>query len=89
MALKLATIGYAREHGYTMIKTWNATVNEGMLAINGKLGFVRQPAWIEFEKTFPSSPAVTRSVAPQLVCDGLSPVCDAGDLSSGINPDAT
>lgn len=53
MALKLATIGYAREHGYTMIKTWNATVNEGMLAINGKLRFVRQPAWIEFEKTFP------------------------------------
>lgn len=73
MALKLKTIAYARDHGYTMIKTWNATVNEGMLAINGRLGFVRQPAWIEFEKTFPSPPP-----------SGTRP-----DRSSGINPDAT
>ncbi len=27
---------------------WNATVNEGMLGINVKLGFVRQPAWVTF-----------------------------------------
>jgi GNAT superfamily N-acetyltransferase len=53
MALKLKTIKYAREHGYSLIKTWNATVNEGMLAINARLGFVRQPAWIEFEKPLP------------------------------------
>jgi len=53
MALKLKTIQYAREHGYSLIKTSNATVNEGMLAINGRLGFVRQPAWIQFEKTLP------------------------------------
>ncbi len=52
MALKLCTIAYAKEHGYKVIKTWNATVNEGMLAINQKLGFVRQPAWIEMEKAF-------------------------------------
>jgi hypothetical protein len=26
-------------------KTWNATGNAGMLAINKRLGFVRQPAW--------------------------------------------
>lgn len=51
MALKLKTIKYARDHGYTMIKTWNATTNERMLAINARLGFVRQPAWIEFEKS--------------------------------------
>jgi len=53
MALKLKTIQYAREHGYSLIKTWNATTNEGMLAINGRLGFVRQPGWIEFEKALP------------------------------------
>jgi len=51
MALKLQTIDYAKLHGYRLIKTWNATVNEGMLAINDRLGFVRQPAWVEFEKT--------------------------------------
>jgi GNAT superfamily N-acetyltransferase len=50
MALKLKTIEYAQEHGYEIIKTWNATVNEGMLGINAKLGFVRQPAWITFVK---------------------------------------
>jgi GNAT superfamily N-acetyltransferase len=50
MALKLKTISYAQEHGYDVIKTWNATVNEGMLGINVKLGFVRQPAWINFVK---------------------------------------
>ncbi len=48
-ALKLATIDYARKHGYTVIKTWNATVNTAMLAINDRLGFVRQPAWVEME----------------------------------------
>jgi len=52
LALKLHTIAYAQKHGYKVIKTWNATVNEGMLAINQKLGFVRQPAWIEMEKAF-------------------------------------
>lgn len=52
MALKLKTIEYARAHGYDVIKTWNDSTNEGMLAINVKLGFVRQPAWITFVKEF-------------------------------------
>lgn len=50
MALKLATIGFAQGHRYTTIKTWNATVNERMLQINDRLGFVRQPAWVEMER---------------------------------------
>lgn len=52
MALKLKTIEYAHAHGYEIIKTWNDNTNVGMLAINEKLGFVRQPAWITFVKEF-------------------------------------
>jgi len=53
MALKLATIDYALQNDFQVIKTWNATVNERMLAINDRLGFVRQPAWIELELELP------------------------------------
>lgn len=51
MALKLATIEYAKAHGATEIRTWTEANNTGMLAINDRLGFVRQPAWITFEKS--------------------------------------
>lgn len=47
-ALKLRTIEYARTHGYREIRTFNSSRNGPMLAINGRLGFVRQPAWIDF-----------------------------------------
>ena len=50
MALKLQTVRYARATGKTLIKTWNDTRNRPMLAINEAMGFVKQPAWIEFEK---------------------------------------
>jgi len=50
MALKLATIEYARTHGHSHIRTWNEVGNAGMLAINDRLGFVRTPAWITYEK---------------------------------------
>ncbi len=50
MALKLATIDYARTHECPQIRTWNEINNAGMLAINERLGFVRTPAWITYEK---------------------------------------
>lgn len=50
LALKLRAIEFARKVGAPEIRTWNATTNEGMLSINVRLGFVRQPAWIEYEK---------------------------------------
>ncbi len=50
MALKLATIAYGQAHGHSEIRTWNEVRNAGMLAINERLGFVRQPAWITFER---------------------------------------
>jgi GNAT superfamily N-acetyltransferase len=50
-ALKLYGLRYAREHGYREIRTWNNTRNRPMLSINEAMGFVKQPVWIEFERT--------------------------------------
>jgi ribosomal protein S18 acetylase RimI-like enzyme len=50
LALKLETIVYARQQGYARIWTGVESNNPSMLAINRKLGFVRQPGLILFEK---------------------------------------
>ena len=50
LALKLRTVEYARRRSVREIRTWNDTLNAPMLHINVQLGFVRQPAWITFEK---------------------------------------
>jgi GNAT superfamily N-acetyltransferase len=50
LALKLRTVAYAKTHGYREIRTWNDALNAPMLHINERLGFVRQPAWVGFEK---------------------------------------
>ena len=52
VAMKVHALGWAKANGYELTKTWNATTNTGMLAINERLGFVKQPAWIEFTKRF-------------------------------------
>ncbi len=50
VALKLRVMDFARKNGFNHIRTFNASTNEGMLAINKKLGFKRDSAWITFEK---------------------------------------
>jgi len=43
-------LDFARTNGFDNIRTFNASTNEGILAINRKLGFKRDSAWITFEK---------------------------------------
>ncbi|HLQ64958.1 MAG TPA: GNAT family N-acetyltransferase [bacterium] len=49
-ALKLKTIAYARASGAREIRTWNATNNAPIVAINDKLGFIRQPPWLIYAR---------------------------------------
>ncbi len=48
LALKLRTIAYAKEHNHPIIKTWNDSANRPMLSINERLGYAKQPVWIDF-----------------------------------------
>jgi len=50
MALKLRTVGYAIDRGIEHVKTWNDVHNKAMLSINEAMGFVKQPAWVSYEK---------------------------------------
>ncbi len=50
MTLKLRTVEFAQRSGVGEIRTWNESNNKGMLDINNRLGFVRQPDFIIFAK---------------------------------------
>jgi ribosomal protein S18 acetylase RimI-like enzyme len=49
LALKLHAIAYARAHGYAAVETMNAADNTAILALNERLGFVKQFALIDFQ----------------------------------------
>jgi len=51
LALKLKAIRFAQAYGTKEIRTGNETGNRAMLAINEALGFVKQPAWIDYVLT--------------------------------------
>lgn len=44
LALKVASLEWARRAGYTRVVTWNEQGNETILAINVRLGFAQRPA---------------------------------------------
>ena len=50
LAMKIRAIAYAQSSGYVLIKAENDAKNKPMLAMNEKIGYVRKPALITFEK---------------------------------------
>jgi GNAT superfamily N-acetyltransferase len=51
-ALKVRSLAFAKEQGYLRVATENETNNQGMIAINDRLGFVKQPAYAHYLKSF-------------------------------------
>lgn len=56
MALKLATVAYAKSAGKRQIRTWNDTLNRAMLRINEAMGFAKEPAEIVYIKALSPGP---------------------------------
>lgn len=50
MAMQLRGIKYAKEHGYSQLKTCTAVQNTPMQALFNKLGYVRDPEWQQCQK---------------------------------------
>ncbi|MEM7033216.1 MAG: GNAT family N-acetyltransferase [Chloroflexota bacterium] len=52
LALKLKVIEYAKEKGHPIIWTTNNSLNYPMMAINQKIGYERDIAWVYYRKFF-------------------------------------
>jgi len=50
LAMQIRGIAYARKNGHPLIKTSSAVGNIPMQSLYERLGFARQPDWIQFEK---------------------------------------
>lgn len=50
LALKVQNLIWAKQQGYTHINTFNRSDNLPMWNLNERLGFVRKPAWVNYEK---------------------------------------
>jgi GNAT superfamily N-acetyltransferase len=49
-ALKLRMARYAREHGFTTIRTWNSAANASMRHINEAIGFAQETIWVTYHR---------------------------------------
>ncbi len=52
LALKLKATQFAKEYGAKELRTGNESNNRAMLSINEGMGFVKQPIWADFIKSF-------------------------------------
>ncbi|MBP2020039.1 GNAT superfamily N-acetyltransferase [Symbiobacterium terraclitae] len=52
LALKLRAMAWARGQGVTRLRTNNDSVNRPILALNERLGFVKEPAWVHLVRAF-------------------------------------
>ena len=50
LAMQLRGIAYAREHDYPELKTCTAVHNFPMQALFDKLGYARDPEWLQCQK---------------------------------------
>lgn len=50
LAMQLRGIAYARQHGYRLLKTCTGAVNAPMQSLFTKLGYVRDPEWLQCQK---------------------------------------
>lgn len=55
LALKVHALRFARDYGAPLVRTDNDSRNVAMIALNDKLGFVRQPAYLSLVKTLDGS----------------------------------
>ncbi len=56
LEMKVRAIAYAKAAGYSTILAENDAKNIPMLAMNEKLGYIRKPDLITFEKLFANEP---------------------------------
>ncbi len=50
--LKVLGVKYAKEHGFSILWTSNSVTNAAILAVNDKLGYVKQYETVEMMKRF-------------------------------------
>jgi GNAT superfamily N-acetyltransferase len=62
--LKRRAIEYAREHNYRYLVTANNSLNQPILAINRRFGFLPETTWAQCEKEFPPGTGPTDKVGP-------------------------
>jgi mycothiol synthase len=55
LALKIKCLEWAAQNGIPEIRTWNDSNNAPILKLNERLGFVKCPAWVEFNLELKSS----------------------------------
>lgn len=52
LALKVRSLEFAKAEGYVQVVTENEINNRGMIGINDRLGFIKQPAYAHYVKSF-------------------------------------